>query len=513
MQSHTLTIAINQQTTSIYYPDVAGLGTPHSSVATLSRSPSAAITPNTVTPSRTPNNLSPNVSPARRHAQLLQLQQHWGSAPLCGGPAAPLRVSVVAPGGGTGINSAVYAELGQDPRFHVQVVGQSRAPYDCYPPEWPHGGPPPNLASFAEDVFHQKWPESSDLFVFGSRGGQVVLPALWQRLGDRMPPSVVINGGCAMNLPRRVAWPEAAVTFLLIGGQDNFRGNLSIEEYVAETRAWVPEGNKTTGILYVEEMGHMPQASLLRTVLPLMLCALQSWRSWGGAPKEEFRQILAAVNQSGWSGRLMYTRQPGQWAPDVDFGPFHVARHIVTAEEAAVAAAVDPWEGVPVELSRKDELKALFRAAALAAKPSGGAPLASSGARFHAAAQAAAAAHVLSAKRPGQGAVVSPPKRLAPRPLLPIPAAGACSMGGFDGSPTAAGGSRTPNRLQVPRAVRVAHCDPTPISKALGMGRFGATPGHSEFNSPVKEGPKSAHSAPQTPPHYFGDASPVRVEW
>ena len=33
--------------------------------------------------------------------------------------------------------------------------------------------------------------------VFGSRGGQVVLPELWAALGNKVPPSIVINGGAA----------------------------------------------------------------------------------------------------------------------------------------------------------------------------------------------------------------------------------------------------------------------------------------------------------------------------
>lgn len=507
MQASALTINFNNNQVCYKSPTAAA----------LCKSPSAAALSANVTPNRTPNvtpNRSPNVTPNVSPAHQAQLRPSAPSAASTRrGPAA---VSVVAPGGGTGINHAVYTELGQDPRFNVEIVGRSRAAYDCYPPEWSHGGPPPNLATFAEDVYRQGWVEKSDLFVFGSRGGQVVLPSLWQRLGERMPPAVVINGGCAMNLPRRIHWPDSAITFLLIGGQDNFRGNATVEEYIAETRKYVPQRNGTTAILYVSEMGHMPQGSLLRVVLPLMLRALQSWKAKSAVPKEDFRQILAAVNTDGWSGRLMFTKRPGQWAADVDFGPFHVARHIITAEEAAVEAA-PAKAAAPVEMTRKEELKVLFRAAAQLARPGADAPpLSSTGARFHAAAQAASAAqHRQTSRVVPQGVQTLPASPARVKPTLPIPAAGATHRQSAamlparspEGSPI----TRTPtaNRLCVPTPVSRGHCDPTPISKALGMGRT-LSPSKSEFTSPS---PSCPNSLSPTPQHYFMETSPVRAEW
>eukprot|EP00434_Breviolum_minutum_P013528 symbB.v1.2.011922.t1/scaffold809.1/size160600/1 len=64
-----------------------------------------------------------------------------------------------------------------------------------------------------------------------------------------VPPVVVINGGCAMKLPTPVMWPDHQVLFALIGGKDNFRSHL-------------PAANKTTAILFVKEMTHMPQQHL-----------------------------------------------------------------------------------------------------------------------------------------------------------------------------------------------------------------------------------------------------------
>jgi len=359
----------------------------------------------------------------------------------------------VAPGGGTGINAAVYAKLGQRPDFVVDIVGQSRAPYDVYPECWEHGAPAPNLATFAEDVHRQQMAERSDCMVFGSRGGQVVLPTLWRLMGDQMPPSVCINGGCAMNLPQKVRWPVGAVTFLLLGGEDYFRGGATPEEYLAEAKRRVPPGNGTTAILYVSEMQHMPQAALLWSVLPIMLTAVRAWKSIGRAPLEELRQLLIALSGGGWNGKLLYTRAPGDWAPAVDFGPYQVARHVVSAADR-LAEASTPTGARAAELTRKQELRELFRASGVSSQRGGGAPMASPGDRMHAVANAAMAQAVAA------GA--------SKRPMLPVAEAGGHDGGIVLGQLGGGGGQRRSPGGQTSPAMSVH--EPTPVSRALGMG-------------------------------------------
>jgi len=454
----------------------AGEATPVSNVATPSRAFQHS-------PMHGPG-LTPIVSPAH---------QGYGQSSA---------VSVVAPGGGTGINGAVYAELGQDPQFTVDFVGSSRAVYDCYPEYWPNGGPAPNLHSFAEDVLRHRWVEKTDLFVFGSRGGQVVLPVLWQHVGDRMPPTVCINGGCSMKLPRAFRWPDAAITFLLLGGEDYFRGNATVEEYIAESKAMVPPNNSTTAILFVNEMQHMPQQGLLRVVLPLMLRAISNWQSTGRAPREELRSILSVVNRDGWSGRLVFTQGPGQWAPDVDFGPFHVAQHVPSD---VAAQHVAQHHGAPIEISRGAELKSLFKAAALASQPSGGAPLAHAGNRFHAAVQAASRSQQVAEPPAPVSLAESPKMKLS----LPIPLAGSPEQqrsrnNSLHGSPCSQGGKtpKTPNRLAPPRQDMRWEIAPTPISRALGMPpQYYPSPSHSHA---------SAQSPVVSPCSAYNDYSPTR---
>mmetsp|Transcript_106842 Transcript_106842/g.309055 ORF Transcript_106842/g.309055 Transcript_106842/m.309055 type:complete len:458 (+) Transcript_106842:41-1414(+) len=383
----------------------------------------------------------------------------WSTPSVSRSVSRPARVSVVAPGGGTGINAAVYAKLGQRPDFVVDIVGQSRAPYDVYPECWEHGAPAPNLATFAEDVHRQQMAERSDCMVFGSRGGQVVLPTLWRLMGDQMPPSVCINGGCAMNLPQKVRWPVGAVTFLLLGGEDYFRGGATPEEYLAEAKRRVPPGNGTTAILYVSEMQHMPQAALLRSVLPTMLTAVRDWKASGRPPMEELRQLLIALSSDGWTGRLLYTKGPSDWAPAVDFGPFQVTQHVPTRSDW-LAEASAPTCAQAVELTHQQELRELFRASVLSAQRGGAAPLVSASDRFHAAAQAAVA-RAAAAEAAKEAA-----KSSRARAMLPSAAIGARRSSIACGE-IAGGGSPGGGEMGRTRSLY----DPTPVSRALGMGR------------------------------------------
>merc|ERR1711862_12977 len=152
--------------------------------------------------------------------------------------------------------------------------------------------------------------EHADCLVVGSRGGQVVLPTLWQARGRYIPPAVVINGGCAMDLPTPVQWPESAGTFLLLGGQDYFRGHLDMDSYVADLQCRVPRRNSTTAILLVHEMAHMPQTELLVAILHHLVCAVTDWKGPDTIPHDEFDAILASLTVGGWSGQLVYKTGP-----------------------------------------------------------------------------------------------------------------------------------------------------------------------------------------------------------
>jgi len=220
-------------------------------------------------------------------------------------------VSVVAPGGGTGCNAASYAALARNEGVSVAIQGQSRAEYDCYPLGWEEGAPAPNLETFALDLLDQGIIQRSDCLVVGSRGGQVVLPTLWRESGNTIPPAVVMNGGCAMSLPAPVLWPDEAVTLLLIGGQDYFKGHISSDQYIVNTQRYVPSANVTTAILFVREMAHMPQAELLDAILLHMILSVTAWKSSGHVPDDELLTMLRALSTGGWSGSLVYKSVPG----------------------------------------------------------------------------------------------------------------------------------------------------------------------------------------------------------
>lgn len=126
-----------------------------------------------------------------------------------------------------------------------------------------------------------------------------------------------------MKLPDAPFWPDEAVTFLIIGGNDYFRRRegelLSPEEYVADAKARVPAGNSTTALLFVSEMEHMPQSAVLHAVLQPAIAGLMAWQGSRKAPLDDFQLILASLTAGGFSGVLAYTKRKGDWQ-DFPFG-------------------------------------------------------------------------------------------------------------------------------------------------------------------------------------------------
>jgi len=252
------------------------------------------------------------------------------------GAESPPIVTVIAPGAGVDVNSAVYESLrkpgnGSHAAVEVRVKGKKGAPYDVYPSPWPHGRAPPNLQSFAESLADAGDLNHSNCLIFGSRGGQVVLPALWRVFGDSLPPALVINGGCAMSqLPDRgwCLWPEAAVSFLLMGGKDYFRGKFSNEQHLRDAMGSVPKGNSTTAILYIDQMGHTPHNTLLMPILGLLVHSLLDWKGSGKAPVAYFGKILDAVRAQGFTGRFSFKPQAGDDWEETAFTPFGMSRSL-----------------------------------------------------------------------------------------------------------------------------------------------------------------------------------------
>jgi len=241
-------------------------------------------------------------------------QQHGGRKPV---------LTVIAPGAGLKANKQVFDQL-QHPGsgWDVKVEGQSKAAYDVYPPPWQNGRPGANLQTFGEEVARKGVPGKSDCLLFGSRGGQVVLPVLWRAHGDALPPAVVINGGCAMSLLPTEGWqhwPAGTVTLLLMGGEDFFRGGLSPEQHLQDAMACVPRANGTTAILYVDQMRHMPQNELLQPVLPRLLHAALAWEASCKPPAESFDELLSVVRRGGFSGRFVHKAAPGDSWEEVVF--------------------------------------------------------------------------------------------------------------------------------------------------------------------------------------------------
>eukprot|EP00928_Gymnodinium_smaydae_P026864 TRINITY_DN20963_c0_g1_i1.p1 TRINITY_DN20963_c0_g1~~TRINITY_DN20963_c0_g1_i1.p1 ORF type:complete len:916 (+),score=71.19 TRINITY_DN20963_c0_g1_i1:52-2799(+) len=252
-------------------------------------------------------------------------------------------VQIIAPGSGASPfnNLKVYAELDRSAKYTAQIVGRSRAQYDVYPDTWPNGGPPPNLRTFASnisvDVTHggvisastgnpvrSKPMTEAACWVFGSRGGQVVLPTLWTKLDPKsLPPAVVINGGCAMRLADayQTAWPKEQVSILLIAGYDaTFQTAGRSMQYVVESaKSFVPKLSTTTAIVYVRDMPHMPQSEILGPILEPMIRAGIAWKRQPTSPPVTiFHDIASTLKSLSQVGQVTYTSGEGEWS-SIDF--------------------------------------------------------------------------------------------------------------------------------------------------------------------------------------------------
>jgi len=225
-----------------------------------------------------------------------------------------INVAVVAPGAGTGCNKAAYNALERRAGFKINIFGRSGSADDKYPPGWPTGQNGPNLLTFAQAQLEQGILEHADCLVCGSRGGQVVLPAFWEARGNSVPPAVVINGGCARDdHPTGVRWPEGAVTFLIIGGKDYFKGHRTLKEYLDQTIRHVPAGNATTAVLLIDDMGHMPHTEMLDSILKVCIKAVVTWKATLRAPVNDLEDIANILAKNGWKGELLYKRVKEQW--------------------------------------------------------------------------------------------------------------------------------------------------------------------------------------------------------
>ncbi|CAE7825959.1 rnf141 [Symbiodinium sp. CCMP2592] len=295
------------------------------------------------------------------------------------------RLLIVAPGAGVKTLGARFRALGAEPGFQVEVAGRKGVLYDRYPECWDTGAGAPNLRTFGEDLVRMGIHRRADCLIFGSRGGQVVLPLMWSALGDEVPPSVVVNGGCAMQLPGPVVrWPHRAVTVMLLGGQDFFRGNLSAEEYMMRTCQCVGPSNTTTAFFYVPEMKHMPQDAVIQATLGCLVEAALDWSKGGlTAVMKHLGEAQEALIRIGFGGVLRFTTQSG-WQ-EQRFGPQVPDRPPAPLSPRAPKPPRPPCPPgtavsvLPVDLAVEDSPESHQRLAAQARQLAAARPISSSG--------------------------------------------------------------------------------------------------------------------------------------
>lgn len=172
-----------------------------------------------------------------------------------------------------------------------------------------------------------------------------------------------------MNLPGpKIAWPQQAVTMMLMGSEDFFKGKKSSAEYLTASKSYVPP-NSRTAILYIRQMQHMPQKALLQLVLRPLVMAAARWKYSKTCPEEQLHQLTVQLEDESWSGSL-FILQGGSWKEST-FGPLDES----PKKKSKTAEALPVDEESPldtVQVTRRAELRSLFRAAVVDVTPKGG---------------------------------------------------------------------------------------------------------------------------------------------
>jgi hypothetical protein len=256
-------------------------------------------------------------------------------------------VQVFGPGGGTFQCRDAFQAIDQDLQIAVEVVGSTfsfGAPYDKYPDG--HSGP--NHHTFAQSVIDGTFQdyftpyvvpghapprlgapgtpllEAAALF-FGSRGGQMVLPYMWSRVGDALPPVVIVNAGPTQaNIPFAEYWPPNAIVFLLVCGSDETFKNQQTapEEYFRQTLSGVPTNSARTAVLFVKELFHMPDDELMMKVYPHMTKSVIEWKEAGEPNTNRFQRMVETISShrpnprfgtSRYTGEMRWKHGTDQW--------------------------------------------------------------------------------------------------------------------------------------------------------------------------------------------------------
>mmetsp|Transcript_14162 Transcript_14162/g.30746 ORF Transcript_14162/g.30746 Transcript_14162/m.30746 type:complete len:190 (+) Transcript_14162:1-570(+) len=169
-------------------------------------------------------------------------------------------------------------------------------------------------------------------------------------------------------------WPQAASTFLLMGGMDTFRQRFSCEEYVADAKSRVPKGSASTAILFVKEMGHMPTPELLGAIMQPMLRTILAWKTArrdGGdeaasVAQKHLKTVVATLEkQRIWSGRLLFTTASGKWE-EWTFG----SRHNNSNNRSAAHTRHQQQQQPQIQKQSQHQSQSLIEAPSSAAAPS-----------------------------------------------------------------------------------------------------------------------------------------------
>ena len=176
-------------------------------------------------------------------------------------------IFVIRPGGGTMRNRLAYTSL--EKNFNVIYFADSGGKYDKYPNYWENnafvesqGNHLGGIAQLVEDKIYKE-NIIPNVIIAGSRGGQVTIGKIWERLWRG--PTIIINAGC---LTSQTIIPKQAHVLFIIMENDYFK-SVNTPQKVTKLIQKYKEKNAKTNIVFLRGHYHMP--NLNKELVELLL--------------------------------------------------------------------------------------------------------------------------------------------------------------------------------------------------------------------------------------------------
>tara|TARA_B100000795_G_C22770612_1_gene427695 strand:+ start:989 stop:1624 length:636 start_codon:yes stop_codon:yes gene_type:complete len=176
----------------------------------------------------------------------LQTNNHWESH------IPSNTIFIISPGAGTFRNKKAYQIL--EKNFNVIYFGKTGGIYDKYPTYWENNSfvesTGKHLGGIAELIENKIYKDKiiPCLIIAGSRGGQVTIGKVWERIWRG--PTIIINAGC---LTTQTVLPKDISILFIIMENDYFKSVNTPQKVKKLTNK-----NEKIKIIYLPNHYHMP---------------------------------------------------------------------------------------------------------------------------------------------------------------------------------------------------------------------------------------------------------------